>query len=65
MVQISRFLRANSHKLEPDKAQERHILRKRTETCKSQGEAGTVASTRLHRTAASPRDGSLPGGNVR
>ncbi len=45
--------------------QKRHILRKRTETCKSQGEAGTVAGTRLHKPAATPRDGALPGVKLR
>ena len=45
--------------------QKRHILRKRTETCKSPGKAGTVAGTRLHRSAIATRDGSSPGGNVR
>jgi len=54
-----------STRIRASKEQKRHILSKRTETCKSQGEAGTVASTRLHRTAVTPGHGSLPGGNVR
>jgi hypothetical protein len=40
-------------------------LSKRTGTCKSQEEAVTVAGTRLHRRAVTPRDSSPPGGNVR
>jgi hypothetical protein len=54
-----------STRIKASREQERHILRKRTETCKSHGEAGTVASTRLHRTAVTLGHGSLPGGNVR
>ena len=54
-----------STQIKASKQQKRHILHKRTETCKPQGEAGTVAGTRLHRTAATPGHGSLPGGNVR
>jgi hypothetical protein len=54
-----------STRIKAFKEQKRHILRKRTETCKFPGEAGTVAATRLHRSVIAPRDGLLPGGNVR
>jgi len=45
--------------------QKRHTFRKRTETCKSPGKAGTAAGVRLHRSAIALRDSSLPGGGVR
>jgi len=51
--------------IKASKERKRHILSKRTATCESQGEAGTVASNRLHRTCFPPGHGSLPGGNVR
>jgi hypothetical protein len=54
-----------STQIKASKEQKRHILSKQTETCKSQGETGTVASARLRRTAVTPGYGSLPGGNVR
>ncbi len=59
------FFACKSTRIEASQEQKRHILHKRTETCKSPGEAGTVASTRLHRTAVTLGHGSRAGGNVR